>query len=253
MRFRLRFDTAPLAPVLALTALVMLGGMGLGWGTAWVQAEEQAEAEALEPFPHWDEIETLGEEDEMVEIVFEDGWTIIGERGEGIGVYDAPPYQVAIRKWEDVPNFPCSDCHNKRDIDYTRRVLVEDHQKLVVDHANNRMWCTDCHDGEGLDYLVSKNGRPIDMDLGYLQCGGCHFREFKDWEYGAHGKRVGLWRGTRVLYTCTECHNAHTPQIALEEAVPPPGVRKNLAGFTQPAASHPRMWEWLTPTVESNR
>ncbi len=68
-----------------------------------------------------------------------------------------------------------------------------------------------------------------------------------------NGKRVGLWKGTRVIYTCTECHNAHTPQIAREEAVPPPAVRENLAGFTQPPAPHPRMWEWLTPTVESNR
>lgn len=84
------------------------------------------------------------------------------------------------------------------------------------------------------------------MDHGYLQCGECHFEALKDWEYGVHGLRIGLWKGPRVLRTCTECHNAHTPQIQPETPVPPPTVRENLRQFSKPTVVHQKVWERLT-------
>lgn len=189
----------------------------------------------------WDSVETTGVEEELVETVYnadKDNWEVVGERGFGIGMYGAPEFQVPMRKWEDVPMFPCSDCHKKMEINYTPRELKEKHADLIVDHGNDRFWCTACHDGKGMDFLASKDGRRIDMDHGYLHCGECHFKAHKDWEYGVHGLRVGMWQGTRVLRTCTECHDAHRPQIALETPVPAPEVRENLQRFGVPLMAH---------------
>ena len=189
----------------------------------------------------WDSVDTTGVEEELVETAYDaekNGWTIVGERGFGIAMYGAPEFQVPMRKWEDIPMFPCSDCHKKLEINYTPRELKEKHADLVVDHGNDRFWCTACHDGKGMDFLASKDGRRIDMDHGYLHCGECHFKAHKDWEYGIHGLRIGMWQGTRVLRTCTECHDAHRPQIALETPVPAPVNRENLQRFGVPVAVH---------------
>lgn len=189
----------------------------------------------------WDSVETTGVEEELVETAYDadkGGWVIVGERGIGISMFGAPEFQVPMRKWEDVPMFPCSDCHKKMEINYTPRELKEKHADLVVDHGNDRFWCTACHDGKGMDFLASKDGRRIDMDHGYLHCGECHFKAHKDWEYGVHGLRIGMWQGTRVLRTCTECHDAHRPQIALETPVPAPVVRENLQRFGVPVTAH---------------
>ncbi len=188
----------------------------------------------------WDSVDTTGVEEELVETAYDadkGGWAIVGERGFGIGMYGAPEFQVPMRKWEDIPMFPCSDCHKKMEIDYTPRELKKKHADLVVDHGNDRFWCTACHDGKGMDFLASKDGRRIDMDHGYLHCGECHFKAHKDWEYGVHGLRIGMWQGSRVLRTCTECHDAHRPQITLEIPVPAPEVRENLQPFAGPTTA----------------
>ena len=208
------------------------------------QATEAAEEGAEQTpavTPVWDSVNTTGVEEELVETIFDadkDGWKIVGERGFGIAMYGAPEFQVPMRKWEDIPMFPCSDCHKKLEINYTPRKLKEKHADLIVDHGNERFWCTACHDGKGMDFLASKDGRRIDMDHGYLHCGECHFESHKDWEYGVHGLRIGMWQGTRVLRTCTECHDAHQPQIALETPVPAPVNRENLQQFGIPVAVH---------------
>ena len=237
---------------------VMLMAFGavalLAIGTALYHAqaaEGESPASAGEKAQAWDQIETVGEEDEWVETVYDDGkWIIIGERGIGIPWYDVEPYQIPIRKWEDIPMYPCSDCHDKWPVNHEQRPMVEEHTDLVVDHGDGHFWCTGCHDGRGLDFLVSKDGRFIDMDLSYIQCGECHFEELKDWEYGSHGLRIGLWRGTRVLRNCVECHNAHSPAIAPIEPNAPPKIRGNLVRFSKPAvehSEHSKVWERVAP------
>lgn len=175
----------------------------------------------------WDDVETLGDEGEAVEAVLEEGkWRIFGERLRGVPIYKTAPFQVPARKVEDVPFFPCSDCH-KKDSDYRVRTLKEKHKDLELRHDKN-MWCHDCHNGKAMDTLIGRNKKVIDMDLGYILCGQCHFREAKDWHGGAHGKRIGLWRGTRVLQPCTTCHNPHTPAIQKDDPAPAPLVRTGL-------------------------
>ena len=58
-----------------------------------------------------------------------------------------------------------------------------------------------------------------------------------------HGRRIGLFAGERVLRTCTECHNAHRPQILPDRPNPPPQVRANLRGFMAKPETHPPVWE----------
>ena len=215
------------------------------------QEEEQGQAEEPAGYKpelsqaRWDQVATEGEEGALVEVKYdrERGWEFEGWRVKGISLYGAPPFAVPARKWDDVPKFPCADCHKKRDVDPRPRPMKEDHKDLVVQHANDRIWCTDCHGGANLDYLVSRRGKPIDIDLGYLHCGECHFGQLKDWEFGVHGRRIGLFAGERVLRTCTECHNAHRPQILPDKPNPPPQVRANLSAFTARPEAHPPVWK----------
>jgi hypothetical protein len=197
---------------------------------------------------HWNVVNTEGKEGNPVEVEYdpEKGWAITGWRVKGLSLYGAPPFKVQARKMDNIPKFPCSDCHKKLDVNPRPRVLTKDHKDLVVNHANDRFWCIDCHNGKGLDRLISRRGNPIDMDLGYLQCGECHFNQAKDWEFGVHGRRVGLWSGERVLRTCTECHNAHEPRIKPLKPNAPPRYRANLSAFAPKPVQHRPVWERLS-------
>jgi hypothetical protein len=212
-------------------------------------AEEEDEAESQPPElsdEPWDDVETVGEEGELVEVIYNDEseWEMVGWRVKGVGLYDAPEFWVPARKWDDVPLFPCSDCHGeKQPYNPEPRALVEEHEDVFVKHGNERFWCTDCHGGEGMDYLVSRRGKPIDIDLGHVFCGECHFDNLKDFEHGVHGRRIGFHTGPRVLRTCTECHNAHQPQILAEKPDAPPRFRENLKAFAPPDIHRVPVWE----------
>ena len=82
----------------------------------------------------WDSVDTTGVEEELVETIYdadEGAWVIVGERGFGVRMYGAPEFQVPMRKWEDIPMFPCSDCHKKMEINYTPRELKKKHADLL--------------------------------------------------------------------------------------------------------------------------
>ena len=174
----------------------------------------------------WNQPESVGEEGELVEVVYEDGWQLVGERVRGVTTNGVFPYQVPARKIEDIPMFPCSECHKGHNINNRKRELKKEHANLKLAHGGGRFWCDGCHDGRQMDLLFTIDGTPVDMDLGYLLCGQCHFREMDDWQHGVHGKRIGFWEGVRVFRTCTECHNAHSPEFQPIAPDPPPGVPK---------------------------
>ena len=97
--------------------LIALPAFAEDGGQAAVAADESPSVPQV-----WDSVDTTGVEEELVETVYDadkDRWVIVGERGFGIGMYGAPEFQVPMRKWEDVPMFPCSDCHKKMEINYT--------------------------------------------------------------------------------------------------------------------------------------
>ncbi|MEE8394957.1 MAG: hypothetical protein V3S29_02810 [bacterium] len=172
----------------------------------------------------WDAGETVGEEGEVVEVVYDEGWQLVGERARGVESDGVVPFQVPARKVEDIPMFPCSECHKGHDVNNLKRTLKKEHLDIELAHGDGRFWCDGCHDGASMDLLSTIDGRLVDMDLGYLLCGQCHFREMTDWQQAVHGKRIGFWAGVRVIRTCTECHNAHKPAVGPYEPDGPPSA-----------------------------
>lgn len=139
---------------------------------------------------------------------------------------DVPEFTVRPRK-DKLFFYPCSQCHDFMEPSGEVRELMAPHE-IELTHGRGRLWCVTCHVLEGRDYLTTFLDQPVDFDDAYLICGGCHADKQRDWFFGAHGKRVGDWLGPRVLYNCTECHDAHSPAISARAPQPPPPVRAGL-------------------------
>lgn len=139
-----------------------------------------------------------------------------------------PDFQVPSR----VDQFqfqPCMACHEYTEANPNWRFLEEAPHYANVEHGNAQMWCTQCHSLESRDKFVIPSGKLIEMDKGYIVCAQCHNDVYRDWTYGAHGKRIGNWQGKREIQSCMACHNPHHgPGIKPRHPLPPPGVRKGL-------------------------
>ncbi len=141
---------------------------------------------------------------------------------------EPPPYTVPLRTeiLEEGDYYPCDTCHDPDDeMILDKRELEEDHEDRVLNHGGERFWCLSCHDAADRNQLRLIEGETISMDESAKLCGQCHFRNFKDFEFGAHGKRLGNWNGERVLETCAGCHDVHDPSIKPRKAKPPPTMR----------------------------
>ncbi|MBW1608137.1 MAG: hypothetical protein JRF45_06300 [Deltaproteobacteria bacterium] len=113
---------------------------------------------------------------------------------------------------DKIERFKCSECHNNKDVQIARAAEIA-HGDIILDHGgqDKPLSCYTCHKKDDRNFLVTEEGSKIDMDHSYQMCGQCHFRQKKDWVGGAHGKRVSYWAGTRVVKTCTSCHDPHSP------------------------------------------
>jgi formate-dependent nitrite reductase cytochrome c552 subunit len=113
---------------------------------------------------------------------------------------------------DKIERFKCSECHNNKDVKIARAAEIA-HGDIILDHGgqDKPLSCYTCHKKDDRNFLVTEEGSKIDMDHSYQMCGQCHFRQKKDWVGGAHGKRVSYWAGTRVVKTCTSCHDPHSP------------------------------------------
>ena len=121
---------------------------------------------------------------------------------------NSPPFSDGI--------FPCSACHDPKDkVNQARRELQMHNgpgePETVLDHGAER-WCLDCHDAQNRDQLRSASGQPIPFTESYRLCGQCHGDKYRDWKVGVHGKRIGMWDGTKTYFLCVNCHNPHTPR-----------------------------------------
>jgi hypothetical protein len=164
------------------------------------------------------------------------------------GYPDAPSFSVVPRKPE-LPLHPCSMCHNLQKLNTTvRQFKVAPPPEGaphagVLRHGKGRIWCLDCHFAKDREWLRTLNDKKLDFNDSPLQCGQCHSTRYRDWVFGAHGKRVAGWSGERQLYACTHCHDPHVPQIPLRAAAKPPPLRAALMPMAMPRESGPLPWE----------
>ena len=148
------------------------------------------------------------------------------------GYAGAPAFKVVPQK-DGLVFFPCSGCHAAMQPNPVPRLLAAPHPAALV-HGAERIWCLDCHQTKDRDQLTTLAAQPVDFNDSHQVCGQCHFRQHKEWYFGAHGKRVANWKGTREIYNCTHCHDPHAPALKPRAPSPPPPVRAGLEGQRKP-------------------
>ena len=145
---------------------------------------------------------------------------------------DAPGFDVVPRQ-KDSDMHPCLDCHDWAESDPTPRVLDEPHDNFKLEHGihgKGEFWCFTCHHLEGDGGLRTLEGDKLPFDQAYIVCSQCHSQETRDWYFGAHGKRIGNWRGKRQILNCTVCHYQHSPAVKPRKPLPPRPVPSYVEG-----------------------
>lgn len=127
-----------------------------------------------------------------------------------------PEFYVRARQ-PQLTKAPCLSCHTVPLTSMRGRASggqARAHWAVELAHAGPAvMTCATCHAPANLDELRSLTGQPVTIDQAYLVCAQCHSRPAADWIGGAHGKRATGWSETRVVYSCTECHDPHRPKL----------------------------------------
>lgn len=142
-----------------------------------------------------------------------------------------------VPRAQNIKLYPCTTCHDRIPTNSKRRTVSAHPQ--TFDHGAGRIWCLDCHQAEHRDQLTAHGSGPYTFDEASEVCAICHPGRYRDWQGGAHGKRVGNWQGERLVYSCVHCHNPHDPSIKPRAPSPPPSVRRGL----EPAQSRPDDWQ----------
>ena len=116
--------------------------------------------------------------------------------------------------WSESKEQSCKNCHQG----YLTRKIKGKHQRkahwnIKLKHASNKiMKCQTCHNQKQV-WLFNFDQEKIHANYAPQLCIQCHYRQEKDWETGAHGKRVNGWQYERAVYNCTYCHNPHDPSF----------------------------------------
>ncbi|QLQ32932.1 MAG: hypothetical protein HZT40_16535 [Candidatus Thiothrix singaporensis] len=168
-------------------------------------------------------------------------WRVSGYPGQ-------QPPMVLPRK-DKLSFYPCAQCHANMPVNTTPRpIMIHATAGLVdgkLDHGQQRFWCLTCHSPTDRNNLQTVAGVKVDFNDAWKVCGQCHSARQRDWYYGAHGKRVGNWKGDVERYNCTECHNPHHPPFRQQKPQPKPPVRAGLGEMPHEGESegHPTIWE----------
>ena len=148
---------------------------------------------------------------------------------------------AVVPRAEPLKFAPCEQCHQFLQTNPEVRTLMAPHVRELA-HGDGRIWCLNCHGGENHAGLVTLLGEPASFEDGHQVCGGCHARRYRDWQFGAHGKRAGTWQGERTVYGCTHCHDPHNPALEPRAPEPPPPVRVGLERPEGHAESRRPVW-----------
>ena len=122
----------------------------------------------------------------------------------------------------------CFLCHAfwiKQPPDPTVRQPRFAHVAIKLNHgANDR--CYNCHLINDRNKFVRNDGSGIMPETPEEVCRRCHGLIYNDWKKGAHGVRRGYWlargRFDQQIFTCTNCHDPHSPVFTFSDFDPPP-------------------------------
>jgi hypothetical protein len=120
--------------------------------------------------------------------------------------------------------FPCTECHDGKDVKLERRKLTEEHSKILLRHGTRERWCFDCHAPTDRDKLRLASGSLVEFKESYRLCGQCHGPKLRDWRAGVHGRRSGSWSGAKRYRLCVHCHDPHAPKF--KPIVPKPAPKR---------------------------
>ncbi len=99
------------------------------------------------------------------------------------------------------------------------------HITIKLDHGVNSR-CFNCHHIYDRDSLAGDGESKISFATPEKLCARCHGIIVKDWQEGTHGLRQGGWLVNEgespINYTCTECHDPHSPKFKYRFAAPAP-------------------------------
>jgi len=143
------------------------------------------------------------------------------------GYAQALPFKVVPRK-DKLTFFPCSQCHKFIPPNPQPRKLEAAPHPAALNHGKGRLWCLNCHLVDDRDFLHTIRGEKVDFDQAYIVCGQCHSNRQKDWYLGGHGKRESNWKGERTIYSCTHCHDPHSPTLKPRKPNKVPPIRAGL-------------------------
>lgn len=99
------------------------------------------------------------------------------------------------------------------------------HGVIKLEHgANDR--CYNCHLIQDRNKYTANDGSGIMPEIVEMVCARCHGLIYKDWQAGTHGIRRGKWDADsafdRQTFTCTHCHDPHSPKFQFKTYTPPP-------------------------------
>lgn len=178
---------------------------------------------------------TAAEEPEATTAEIQQHWA--NRDTQVVSSYEGEPFYVNKRS-SSIEKYPCKNCHTEsfklRD---NAEIPKRAHWEIDVDHGatghSEDFECATCHDPSNPDSLRGPAGDTYSIDESHKACGSCHQQQLVDWAGGAHGKRYDYWQGSRVIYTCAECHNPHDPGIEKRWPVTYPSIPRKSKGADQ--------------------
>ena len=143
---------------------------------------------------------------------------------------------ATVRKVRTTMTFdgaPCQSCHDGTDpIQGDPRNKGVFHEKIEIKHGRNEH-CFNCHNRKQPADFANFDGSPIKLEHVELLCAKCHGTTYRDWLYGAHGRRTGSWdkaKGGPKPTVCIACYNPHWPAFKPIQSAPPPHINPRSRG-----------------------